>query len=220
MKLFKLRAGESFIEVIVAVVVIGMTVIIALNLLLNATSNTSSNRNFLLADNLALEGIEAVSTMISTNILKHGVENANTCWLAYATDTNNALFTADKCAQNKIVQPGQATESFLMRGYAIPDLHWDLNRNTNQAIDLENLANNTPFRLYRATLPPPLDVNYYYTNEISNNTPSLFYRSVKLALDAGGTRVTATVNVAWKEDGRVRHIEKTASLTNTNFTEQ
>ena len=74
---FKNKRGETLIEVIVAVGVLAIGAITATSLMISTLRGTSVSKNYLVAVNLAREGIEAVRSIRDTN------------WLRFAYDTNN-----------------------------------------------------------------------------------------------------------------------------------
>lgn len=215
--LFKKRSGESLIEIVVAMVVISISVTIAINLLISSNDSTNLNRNYLLGDNLANEGIEAVYNMVYTNVIRYGTENIDDCWLVYHGD-----FFADECDENQIVSIPDArliVESYLTRGYSQPDLHWELDDRTNETLDLAGApAGAETFRLYRADFDE-ID-SYYYTNEVDGNRPSFYYRSIKLEIDPViPDEVTVTARVQWQGASKVDQIEKSITISKANFTE-
>lgn len=222
----KNRRGESFIEVLIALFVVSLAIVVALNLLLSTTDLTTANRNFLVAENLADEGIEAIYNLIATNIIKYGIENSESCWLTYPTDVNKQLFTADQCENNQIVNINSPTlaDSYLLRDYSSLDLHWDLDRLANSTLNLEDDPENAKsFLLYTSQLDdtdPDSTIKTYYTSEETNNTPSSFYRSITLTLDPILTNeVTAQVKVQWREANRVRQVEKAVTYNRDNFSQ-
>lgn len=222
--LTKKRAGLSLTEVVVMVMIVAMTITMATSLLISTIQTTQSNRNSVVAENLAVEAVDATYNLIQTNILRYGRENITECWFVY---TQNVPF-ADACIGQEILTSGAGNQisGRLTRAYDVPDLHWQYS-NSLAPLDLSQpeFVSNDQYRLYEVKLDPSSEflgnTIYYSHAQPEGATISPFYREIVYrAVDNGAAQldeIEFEVKVQWLENDRVRSVQKTGSINYLNF---
>lgn len=207
----KNRVGESLLEAIIAVFVVTTSVTVALSVLTTNVDTTAANKQFLIADNLALEAIEAGNNIIQTNYLRFGVDVNSNCWLVFPqANVNN-----DQCDTSLIVEEVDPDyEGQLQRKYDNtargPQLKWQLSE-IERTLDLaQGDEANKMFTVYEAKLPNLGST--YYTNESTDN-PSGFFRSIRFERIDQKT-VNLIAKVQWRQRGRIVTVTKKRTLTN------
>ncbi len=79
------KLGYSLIEAVIAVTVLSIILVTGISVIVTATQTEATNKNYLIANMLAQEGIEAVKNIYYSNILRFGSENANSCAFVHLT---------------------------------------------------------------------------------------------------------------------------------------
>lgn len=87
-------SAETLVEVIIALGMMMTVMAGASSLYVSSQRSTAQSRNDLIAENLAAEGVEMVSSMVDTNFLKFAPQ-ANQCWDARAYDGSVNLDNCD-----------------------------------------------------------------------------------------------------------------------------
>ncbi|MBT3704376.1 hypothetical protein HOG17_01195 [Candidatus Peregrinibacteria bacterium] len=87
------KRGETLIEVMAALTCLVLAGMSAVTVALQVMSTTAVSKEYLIAQNLAREGIEAVVNIRDTNWLNHPAEK-DECWMIMASNGNCAV--ADK----------------------------------------------------------------------------------------------------------------------------
>lgn len=203
-------AGESLLEVVVALMILGSVLILSFSLLGQANRTTENVKNKIIALDIAREGIEATRNIRDTNWLKHsGRRRQNWLCLPASPDCvekiTEGLYT---------VAFAEAQEQYLLTKYAGSD-----------PLDLSNeSADFSDFKLW-------FD-GTRYTHEEAGNEPTLFYRQIFLAPETpfadsdmsepgfcdgagdacAGAKLEVVVTVAWQEETAVRSVELSTHL--------
>lgn len=148
--------GETIVEALVAISIITVALAGIMSLLSKNVTTNQSNRNRVIAVNLAREGIEALRFLRDTNWLIHS-KNRRVCWnasTATCTDTTPADGKVDtRLAGNYIINLNPTT------------FQWSISQDTTPAINLDN-------QLY-------LDSTGFYTTNTSG-TPTIFLRQIQI----------------------------------------
>ncbi|MBT3349147.1 hypothetical protein HN954_04180 [bacterium] len=156
-KLRKKNPGESLLEVMIALVILG-TVLIGVFSVLTRTSAANANiKNQIVALNLAREGIEAVRNIRDTN------------WLKFSGDRRNRWLCLDNACAEKITAGNYTTE---------------FDSGENRYLLFEIGSSNS---LELATDPANFESFQLYFDETANRsthatsgTPTIFYRQIRL----------------------------------------
>lgn len=209
LKKLKNKAGLVLAEALLAIAMLTVGAIVTGTLINIAISTTILSKNYLLAQNMATEGIEAVKSIRNANWLNK--PNSPDCWL-----TIDASISEDVCTQaaNKVA----ASEKYRIVPKA--DGTWEM-QSASANIDLDLKAYDpvmAQYRLYWDT-DPNKDYERYVALEDYNSIPTLdqaettFYRNVKFVAATAET-ATFEVNVQWKEGQKVRSIQRTIIIYN------
>lgn len=223
-KIIKARRCESIFEIIIAITVISIGTS-AITLLVTTVMRANSlSKEFLIANNLATEGLEAMSNMRESNWIEFpGYETD--CWNVVASVTSSTSCTT---AANKI----GGSYSGTGKRYFIPEIDdtyytWTLTgKSTANALtsDLSNATKDDPYRLYTDGT-----TGIYSTD--SAGTVSPFYRMVTIqylkdnstidtsddavAKPADGIYMDVISLVEWEDHvGGVHTVKKTIRLFN------
>lgn len=214
----KTRRCESIFEIIIAITVISIGTS-AITLLVTTVMRANSlSKEFIIANNLATEGLEAVSNIRESNWIEFpGYETD--CWNVIATVTSSTACTT--AASNKI----GGSYSGTGKKYFIPTLEetyytWTLTgKSTANALtsDLSNATKDDPYRLYTDGT-----TGIYSTDTGGNISP--FYRMVTIQyLNTSGSAVNPANGiymdvvslVEWEDHvGGIHTVKKTMRLFN------
>ncbi len=182
-----------------AMAMLTIAVMIVAGIINTALKSTSVSKNYLIAQNLATESIEALKSIRDTNWLRDP-ENKN-CWLRLDYKNGPCLLVATK------------GKSYISLN---PDGYWkmvDANVNLNIA---NGFGINEAFRLYRQEKKigdQTFEIYVHDKNFIK--TPSLFYRSIyfrQIAPDQ--SMAIVEVKVQWREGSKVYEIARDVTLFN------
>lgn len=216
------RRAESIFEVIIAITVISIG-ITAITLLVTSVMRANSiSKEFIIANNLATEGLEVISNLRESNWIEFpGYEED--CWNAIG-DLNDDLATdvATDCTTsgNKIGEKYSSTTKTTRYFFATFDTTenaWALTerKSANKLSDqLSNTSNDKYYRLQ-------VDSNGLY---VQNDTEGTFYRMITIQYyDDTGAAVAPTSGVymdvvsivRWEDRfGVVHNLRKTMRLFN------
>lgn len=186
MKNLKNIAGLVLTEALMAVSIIGVTMLILSSIITGAADNISLSRDYLVAQNLATEGIEAVKGLRDSNWLLK--PNDKSCWLRVeltSACTNTAVFNKSYRAVNK-------------------NGNWDLQLQKD-ALDISKAGNFSKYQIYFK------DGKYQHDGGDKDATD--FYRSVKF-LYVDNTTSTFEVKVQWTYGAKVREVLRTVTIYN------
>lgn len=186
---FKNKAGLILAEALLAISMLVMGVLVMSFVIDNAISTTTLSRNYLIAQNLATEAIEAVKSVRDTNWLLQSNEPA--CWLELKPDsTPGCTF---KVAQGRVYIPTAAAGKWAL---------------SLQAGELALPGGINGVYMIK------LDGNNYVQGGGTGEN-SIFYRSIK-ATDVTDDSATFEVKLQWMEGQKVRTILRSFILYNYN----
>lgn len=188
----KHQRGETLIEVITALTALVMAGIAAVTIIISVMHSNSISKEYLIAQNLAREGIEGVITIRNTNWLQYPSDK-DTKWLC----TNP---TDSSCA-NKI----SASENYALKRV---DSTFILDKKPAATLDLSN-GLDTEFELQLVSL----DGIPIYNHGSGTPTTPTFYRMIQFkALTTTSYQVTVTIQ--WLNKSEVSEYKLTSIITN------
>ncbi len=193
------KCGFALAEVLITLAALTTTVIVLGVITNNALSTTNLSKDYLVAQNLVTEGVEAVKNLRDTNWLIY--PDKKQCWLTLVANcttqgpNNNSNYI--------IVLSNGVLKLFKPSGDNPLDL------------DSSDLSNKTPYRLY-------IKNSQYvgYPAPYSGAITSKYFRSIKFIsitdTDADNVTdyVTIEVKVQWKDGAKTKEINKTITLNN------
>lgn len=174
----------------------------------NAVSATATSRDYLVAQNLITEAIEAVKNVRDSNWLIY--PSRKECWLTL--DPDIAAYALTECEKAPAVSLGdflakQSGDSWLLEDSSSPK---SLDLATNIA------AESNPYALH---IQVDGDFNEYVASPSVNN-PSGFYRSIKFTAindpdsDDIDDSAEFDVKVEWRDGAKVRSITRKFTIYN------
>jgi len=178
-------------EALLAITLLVVGASILGTILMNASGSTAISKDYLIAQNLATEGVEAVKNIRDTNWLR--MPNDKKCWLALDPDIN--------CADNTSPTYTSYNDMSYIAGQNNKGW-WSLSKGTESGLDLSNnpdSSTNTKFRLY-------INGGGKYVHDQAF-TSSPFFREVRFT-DATELMATFNVKVQWVEGKKVRTISR------------
>jgi type II secretory pathway pseudopilin PulG len=188
MMMNKVRKGYSFIEAIVAISVLSALIVISLNATTSSADTENINKDFLVAELLAQEGIELIWTLYNTNLLKFGEENIEQCAFMLPTFTGNA----NNC-NTSIIKLDNGN------GYIIYNNLLNKNVEVDQFIGINEISDDNAFdERFRLYIHEPSGM-YVNGAPTAGLTPTKFYRGVFVST-ADGTKIIE-VNVSFIRSG-------------------
>jgi len=227
-----MRKAFSLIEAMVAIGILTIIISVGTNIIFLSADTENVNKSLLIANELALEGVEAVQNIYDTNLLKYGESNKDRCALI---DPKMKGEDADtECIEaNQLYSSTAHKEKYLLlsRNYTsdkIKDmLTWSVREKGNTSIIADNnLGNNndSKYKLYLYTIcsDTPCSAGKYIgqvyavkgaVDEAFNvdPIPTQFYREVMTEYTGDVIQVTALIH--WTvENNRIRTIKKSLIL--------
>lgn len=196
MKFFKNNKGLILAEALLAISMLTIGIVVTSTIIQNALESTRLSKNYLVAQNLATEGIEAVKSIRDTNWLNDPDEPA--CWLRIDPDTtcDAAYLAAPETSYTAVSESGK----FKL---IISTAELDLDLSESTAVD---------FLLDYTELGDPFNIT---TFEHDGVDASPYYRSIKfLAISEFNTDALFEVKVQWKEGQKTRSVVRTFTLYN------
>lgn len=197
MKILKNKFGLILSEALLAIAMLSIGSLIVGTIINNAISTTTLSKNYLIAQNLATEAVEAVKSIRDTN------------WLLYSDDKSCWLSTAAEC-DTKVADEG----NYIAKK---DNNRWKLENKPGEL----DLTTNENYLLYINILYPGDDENEYNTYVHDNVGPkSIFYRGIHFTeiVDEAPAGVedyaTFEVTVEWKEGAKVRSLKRSVTLYN------
>lgn len=206
MKKLKNRVGLILTEAIISVAILAIGGVILTTIISNAISTIQASQDYVIAQNLASESIEAMKSIRDTNWLLK--PDSPECWLTKNPTLNRSSSTGG-CSSNpqanlnETYRPIQANSSWQLE---------TASASITNTLDLSagDIANReTPYRLYISTTS---GINRYI-NAGSGATPSRFYRGIHF-LSIDGTSAAFEVRVQWRAGLKVRKIARKFTLYN------
>ncbi|MFH1533371.1 MAG: hypothetical protein ABID64_00375 [Nitrospirota bacterium] len=189
MKIFKNKKGLILAEALLAIAILGIGTMVIASLVDSGTRTMVLSKNYLIAQNLAMEAVETVNSVRDTNWLLQADDLG--CWLELDPDGS----------------PGCAFKAVI--GSYIPEVsgsEWKLTEIFG-GLDLENGGSDENYRLKKDT---SAGYERYVYGGIGDN--SIFYRGINVLnlvdAEADGIDDYAEfeVVVEWKEGQKIRSI--------------
>ncbi len=192
-------------EALLAVAMLMVSALVMSSIYQTALTSQALSRDYLIAQNLATEAMEAVKIVRSTNLMLNPTNSS--CWLM-----RDPL--VDVCPDVGF----PANRALSENSYAtvwVDKEYWKLDHRTGH-LSLENSsdATNNSFKL------EPQIIDQVFTGYVHNPnyTSSAFYRSLKLVdiWSAGGDELSAffEVTVQWKRGQKVHTIKRPFTIFN------
>ena len=194
--------GELLVEVIVALGIFFVAMLAVSNVLVRSLQTQQISQQFILATNLAREGLEAVRNIRDTNWMRYPGDPAN-CWNNAATDECDGVLIASGAHVLTIDDEYQ----------------WSLSAQTDDVDINAGATSNAPYRLY-------LDAQGLYVDSGSDAELTPFHRAITIEYfkddmqdisgsspeDANIMRVHCTV--WWQDSKRIQSATLSTIITN------
>ncbi|MBI4994173.1 hypothetical protein HZC21_00805 [Candidatus Peregrinibacteria bacterium] len=189
----KFTSGETLIEVLLAVSVIMIALAPASGLQVQSTRNLAFNRDHLIAETLANEGIEIIRNMRDTNFLKFSAK-AKECW-----NTKPDYDEVETCEKdiNKI-KPG----SYILKR-DIDTLKWSIEKLSIENISADSIPDEYHLKLDAST-------QLYNHN---SGDPTNFFREIYIEYD-GDEKMNVLSRVFFKNGIKTAIVKRSYYLTN------
>jgi type II secretory pathway pseudopilin PulG len=190
----KNRKGETLLEVLIALTLVVVTAAAASSAVISATKSLSLSKNYLVAQNLGSEALEAIKNIRDTNWMKFPI-NKDECWLVV-----EEISKAEDCATSDRLE-------YISTAGAVNDyvIKFENNRWTAAKQTQTMEANINAFALR--------EIGGKYTTEITTEAPS-FYRVARIKGETAGESITVQIIVKWYEGAKLYEITGTEILTN------
>jgi len=197
----KNTSGLVLAEALVAVATLGIAALALSSIIQNAISITTTSQDYLIAQNLVTEAIEAVKNVEESNLLIRPRElfpDQEECWLVL--DPRIILDPDKVCVDTASVNGKylaiQENGKWRMETVGGPDL------------DLNNIEPNT--KVYRLLIK-----NKQYLHGAAGGAPTPFYRQIKFVdVPADHSKAEFEVKVEWQQGQKVRNIVRSYTLYN------
>lgn len=192
MKNLKSHSGETLIEIMIAVSVLMIALAPSSALYIDSIKSTAANRDYLVAETLAEEGIELVRNIRDTNALKFSAK-AKECWNA-GLEAN-----MDNCGSEKI-NPGFYRISMDLSSINFP---------ASLETQINGFDSASPSDDYRLKLDPSGLYNH------ASGSDTNFYREINIQYSATAPNDVMFVSsrVFFKSGAKLKEVFRTAVLT-------
>lgn len=200
------KKGETLLEVLIALTIVAVSAAAAASAIVSANKGLSLSKNYMVAQNLASEGLEIVKNIRDTNWMKFPL-NKDVCWLNLNVDATQS----GEC--EGIGQPSDEGDDYWIIKDAGTN-RWTLRKSSGQKIDNLPVPAKFGLKLEESQLPASSERKYI---PIDSSDPAAFYRGIRvLALDPtpGEESLTIQVIVKWYEGAKLFEIQGTEILTN------
>ncbi|MBT7736362.1 hypothetical protein HN709_01620 [Candidatus Peregrinibacteria bacterium] len=197
MKTFKNTRGLVLAEALLAIAMLSISVVVTASIIQNALESTNLSKNYLVAQGLATEGVEAVKSIRDTNWLK---EPANSyCWLRF--DPSNP---ASSCDSAYYADNGDVFVPMINTSGS-----WYLSRVPgNKALLLEDESKTIPTE----------SIIYDWGRGLSHTVSSIqspYYRTITFeSISPFASSALVEVKIQWKEGQKVRTILRSVTIFN------
>jgi hypothetical protein len=196
MKILKNKSGLILTEALLAISMLALGSLVLASIIQNSVRATALSKNYLIAQNLATEGMEAIKSVRDTNwLLQPGDPD---CWLEKDPDSD-----------------GDVCPDVMDIGSYIPmesGGKWYMKDGTGN-LDLSYSADDEEYRLY-------VD-NGRYSYSQGSGEPTIFYRGINVIsvvdsapADSVDDYAVFEVVVEWKEGQKVRSLKRELLLYN------
>ncbi|HPU94791.1 MAG TPA: hypothetical protein PK398_01290 [Candidatus Gracilibacteria bacterium] len=183
------KKGETLIEVITALTSLVLAGVAAVTVIISMMQSNAISKEYLIAQNLAREGIEGVITIRNTNWLRFP-STKSTDWLCVSANSN----------------PVSCTETVARTN------HYRLNYKNNEFI-LENEASTPIAPETGNAFQLNLTSTSLYTHESGEN--SGFYRMITFEqIDGSPDKYKVTATVQWMNRSKVNEYKLSSIITN------
>lgn len=200
MKILKNKSGLVLAEALLAIAMLAIGSLVVASIIQSSITTTALSKNYLIAQNLATEAMEAVKSVRDTNWLLQA--DAPECWLELVPDSD-----------------GICGDVVLEGGYYIPkeqDGKWVLDEMTGE-LDLGALGDDEGYRL-------KIDTFSGYDRYVYSGAgdDSIFYRGISAVdiiddpPDGVEDYAVLEVVVEWKEGQKIRSFTRDFILYNYN----
>jgi len=198
MKITQNKSGLILTEALLAISMLALGSLVLASIIQTSVRTTVLSRNYLIAQNLATEGMEAVKSVRDTNwLLQPGEPD---CWLEKDPD-----FGGDICP-NKMANGG----SYIPREDGGKWYMFD----GNMPLDLSDTNSDAEYQLH-------VDKGRYLYGETPSSEPTIFYRSINVLsvmdnapADGVDEYAVFEVVVEWKEGQKIRSLRRELLLYN------
>lgn len=101
-------SGETLVEALISLTILGITGAVASALIIASVQNTISSSKYLIAQSLAVEGVEAVKNVVYTNIMLHPEDEE---WWFNSQPMGNEPISENTFYKPKQTIPAQSTQA-------------------------------------------------------------------------------------------------------------
>ena len=204
MKFNKNIKGLVLAEALVSVAVLSLAVLVLSSIFNNAATSMRVSRNYMIAQNLAVEGVEVVKSIRDSNAMI--APNNPECWLVLDPgELVGEVAVGEPDCDGVIATAGQGNYLIVEEGG-----RWVLN-NAGTSLNLEGVEEGNAGYLLHAG-----DDGRLVYEESALSQPTGFYRSVEFA-NVSEETASFEVKVQWMEGTRVRTFSTSLVLHNHLF---
>lgn len=191
-----LRSAETLIEILIAVSVLMIALAPAAGLRVKATQNSAYNRDHLVAEMLANNGIEIINNIRDTNLLRFSTKQ-NSCW-----NTKPEHKDIDTCDEpNNLIKTG----SYIVKeNIGSADIELIL-KDPNPLPDDFNPADDS---IYRLKLDSLTETYNYDTGDSTN-----FYKEIYIKYSKSGKTMFVSSRVFFKNGAKIKNVTRLTALT-------
>ncbi len=197
--------GLILTEALISMATLVIASVVMSTIIQNSLSTTTMARDYMIAQNLATEAIEAVKAVRDTNVMIRPPEinpGAASCWLTMDPSTIiDPLANCVTAVEDKNYLVMQSLGRWRMNSAPAEDLN----------LNSVNVAQNS-YQLFfdKGRYVHPANFG------AAGITPSQFYRSVNFTdIAVDGSSATIEVKVEWKNGKKIRNVIRTYTLFNT-----
>lgn len=191
--------GLILTEALVAIATLTTAVLVLSSILTNAVSTTAISKDYLQAQNLVTEGVEALKNIRDTNWMNF--PDDKTCWLALQKGNCSAKVTGSTGNTNPIYIPKRENGAWKL-----------ISKDACAANDMTKLEA-CNLRLKKTILGDGSQLTEYVDFDKSL-TESKFFRSIKLIELTGSDSALFEVRVQWMDGAKLRTVKRVVTLYN------
>lgn len=195
-KFLKTRSGETLLEVMIAISVLVLIMAPVAELNIKAIRNNTYNRDHLVAENLATEGLEIVRGIRNTNLLRFSTKE-ELCW-----NTKPDFEDMDKCGETgNLIKIG----SYIIKeniGSPNIELVWKALEPLKDDFSLSDDSE------YRLKLDASTKIYSHDTGELTN-----FHREIFIEYSTSGKTMFISSRVFFKNGAKVKKVTRVTALT-------